>query len=295
MHVIAVFIGIGLQLLLYLVYIFNSLRFIGSPSEKLQYYVTANVPFVTVVIYGVAIFQYNTAVPEHPFLNYFFIEWMITTPMLIANTGRILHIRLYKYFLLSAATIGMSFSGYVAHNLENRTAALAIVGAGGLCCCFVISFLAYIYYRRKRVANSGKDGCVRAQDAPFTLSIAKKIITTMSVIWSFYPIVFICKLCDALTLDEIITIFIALDFLSKGVFTSLILGYYDQMNRRNSFLKFLMQPVRIFPVQTVPAALPVAASPSSGDIIDIVVTTPQQSPRLQKIMVHSAPIVFEDM
>jgi bacteriorhodopsin len=202
-------------------------------------------------------------------LNFFFIEWSITSPLIIINIGRVLHIKLYKYFLLSMATVAMTFFGYLAHSLP-RSDAFGSFAAGAACYVFVIVFLSFVYYRRTTSQNSGTDGCIRSPGAPLTLRTVRRLIISMSIAWSLYPVCFLLYLCELLTTDITAVIFVVLDILSKGIFTSILLGYYDAISRQDTFLRFLVEPpvARVTPSPPSPARLHAKTTPPIQIVFD---------------------------
>jgi bacteriorhodopsin len=257
MYFIATVCGAGFQTILFSIYVYNSIQYIGTPNEKTMYYTTTNVPFYTAILYSMALIQYGNAdnAPSPAFLNYFFIEWAITTPLLIANIGRVLHLPLYLCLLLSSSTIGMSVCGYLAHVLP-RPAAFGAFAAGGTLYVFCLSFLAYLY------SNKHTIGDVVSNDYPPNISmarrVAKRLILGVYSVWTLYPICFLLFLFEVISLDVVITAFVTLDVASKGVFTSLLLGYYDYVNRHDSFLQSLVvfrRKQRIRPLPSPPRQL----------------------------------------
>jgi bacteriorhodopsin len=257
MYFIATICGAGFQTILFSIYVYNSIQYIGTPSEKTMYYATANVPFYTAILYSMALIQYGDAgtAPSPAFLNYFFIEWAITTPLLIANIGRVLHLPLYRYFIMSSSAIGMSFCGYLAHMLP-RPAAFGAFAAGATLYVYCLSFLTYLYFNKHMI------GDVVSNDYPPNISmarrVAKRLIIGVYSVWTVYPICFLLYLFEFISLDVVITAFIALDVASKGVFTSLLLGYYDYVNRHDSFLQSVVvfqRKQRIRPLPSPPRQL----------------------------------------
>jgi bacteriorhodopsin len=242
MYFIAVLLGISVQLTLFLFYLYHSYRYRGITSEKLQYYITANVPLATTAVYGLALVKYNDLTADPGFLNFFFIEWMITTPLLLINIGRVLHIKLYKYFFLLTAAILMNFLGYLSYNIE-KTIAFAPFAAGSLCYSFIVIFLAILYRRRKQ-----KISIDPTSEQSITLHVAGRLLFILFSFWTLYPVVLLSYMFGILTTDITITLFVALDFFSKGAFTLLLLGYYDSLSQNNTLLHYLARPRSIVPM-----------------------------------------------
>lgn len=241
----------GLQMSLFLLYVYNSFRYISTHTEKIQYYTTAIVPFNTVAFYTMALATYGSpiGIPSPPILNFFFIEWMVVTPLLIVNIGRALHMPLYSYLLLSTSAIGMNLCGYLAHNLS-RPLAFGAFAVGGVCYSYALLSLTYMYYYRNRAegAVTVTRLATRNNDMFVVLHIAKILITSVYCVWSLYPVCFLLYIFEAISLDSVIIAFVVLDFISKGVFTCVLIGYYNYVNQTDSFLQWLIRPRRVYPL-----------------------------------------------
>lgn len=188
----------------------------------------------------------------------------------------------------------MNFCGYLAHNTA-RPAAFGPFAAGGVCYTFILSFLFYIYRRRYSANNTGTDGCIRSTDATITLCVACRFLVAISCLWSLYPTVFLLYLVETLTVDITITLFVVLDVITKGFFTLLILGYYDHLYRRDTFLQFLVRPRQIQPATTSPTSVasPQQLQPATTSLISIQLQI--IVPRVHQKMESPTPIVFSDI
>jgi bacteriorhodopsin len=249
MYYEALLSGIGIQTALFMMYVYNSVRYVGIPNEKLLYYTTANIPCIAAILYSMALIQYGNHDGDPPaaLLNYFFIEWLVTTPLLIINMGRVLHMKLYKYFILSSAAVGMNFFGYIAHNIP-QPEAFGAFAAGGACYVFIMGSLTYTYYNPTVVGDTVTHASPRTPESQIALVIVKNLLRSIFSLWSAYPLVFLLYMARVMTEDSAIVTFVVLDIVSKGIFTSTLLGYYDHVNKHDSFLQYLIRSSRVVPL-----------------------------------------------
>jgi bacteriorhodopsin len=263
---VALPIGVGFQLCFFKAYVWNSIHYYGIPSEKLMYYITSNIPLVTAFTNGLALFKFGLYPQSDEILNFFFIEWAITTPLLIINIARVLNIQMYKYFLLSSATATTMFLGAVSHNSTSTLVKYTTFGIGCGCYVSILLFLASIYFNRKKPNNSLMNDMYLRQYVPTILFVSKWLIILSTSVWACYPVTLFLYENEITSLTTTISLFVALDVLSKGVFTSIILGLNDYLNRRDSFLQTLLR----FPThQSEPVPKTASSSSISVHVIEI--------------------------
>jgi bacteriorhodopsin len=246
---------IPINLLLFLHHIYYSYKYVANESEKLYYYLTSVIPLGPAVMYS---FQLITCVTEPDYvhgdnsLDIFFKLWTVTNPLLLINLGRVVNVSIRQYLVLVFSDLLMYIVGFLAHKTKDRIIFWAAFSIGSIMFCIILSTVIYLYFVKKH-----KDG-----DANM-LHVYKYITKFIIASWALYPTVFILFKIGIFTILECEIAFIVLDFLTKSVFSSIIIMYHRHVNRRKSMMGYLQWTSnRIIPLETI-------LESSSTDIPDI--------------------------
>jgi bacteriorhodopsin len=136
------------------------------------------------------------------------------------------------------ADIGLYTIGYLSYKTRDETTFIVT-----LVITFLLFFVICITLLREYMTNKTAEGMSNIS-APVK-HISKFIILT----WGCYPVVFILYKVSFITLVQSAIIFIALDFLTKSVFSSIIIGYHRHLNRRKSLVDYAKR--RVIPLETI--------------------------------------------
>ena len=232
---------------LFVYYIYIANQTIRNHRSRSMYYTTAIIPLIPLTLYGVNLIQYelNGTPVNADYLTLYFIEWCFTTPLFIINLTRIISIHLSQQLVLSFLAFLMNLIGFASHASKTMPTKLQLYGVA--CSLFVGlgGRLILLYTRQKKsiyIAN---------QYTRSLISVFKVLVRFILLSWSCYPVVFIVYELGYLNHTQIAVAFTCLDFLSKGVFTSILIGYQEHTHRRNSITaRFVQRIARVVPIQT---------------------------------------------
>lgn len=234
-------IGIAIHGLL-TVYQFHIARtFTGNFKDKLYYYNAHVISLIPIILYLYKVLNiYAYPYTERLFLEVFYIEWAMTSPLILLNTGRLIQIPVYKYILLSLLDSLMILSGYISYIFENPAVVYLSYGIG--CLCFMI--LNFIFISQLKLCSPRANQ--KFLHPPASLyrdriryRIFRAIVSSIVVSWSLYPVVYILYKLGILALETTVWVFVGLDVATKGVFTNLLLGSREIYRTPSSCLGFL--------------------------------------------------------
>lgn len=233
--------------ILFLYYIFLASTYIRPPAIRHIYYTTSIIPLNTLTMYGfnLILYGFSNKPINGDMLTLFFIEWCITCPLFIINVSRLVAMKLSRQLLLTSLTICVNMLGFISHRIVDRTIKFQLYGAActlflGLC----INLLYHYHIQSQLYYNNNPH-------IKNTTTVFKLLVKLILGTWSLYPIAFLVYELGNLSHEQIILTFTCLDFISKGCFTSILIGYYEHTYRRNSIVSFLTRNItRIAPVTT---------------------------------------------
>jgi bacteriorhodopsin len=235
-------IAIPINIALFLHHIYYSHNYVANQADKLYYYITAIIPLAPAVIYSFGLIDYFTTNGEvyynNTFLELFFKTWVISNPLLMINVGKVINISLAKYLVLIFADIGIYIIGYLSYKTQDTKTFIATFAVSSILFLLIFFTLLEEYMRNKTAEGMSN------LSAPVKLG-SKFIIVT----WACYPATLILYKVTVITLVQASIIFIALDFLTKSVFSSIIIGYHRHLNRRKSLVDYAKR--RVIPLETV--------------------------------------------
>ena len=240
--------SIGAYSLLYAYYFYSSFRYIRSPSENVLFYKNTLTTFVPIVIYLHTLIQLyiNTLSIEQYIFDYFFMEWMITTPLLISTIAFLAKLKMYKQFVLVASTILMNLFGMLANKTISSQMLFLYFGIG--CSIFIFIMIYVILLYKNRVNSIFKSNEPYIQYTNFL----KCLIQTVLVTWIFYPGVFLMYKLNVIPIEYSIILFNLLDFISKGVFIGNIIRYNEVIALRDTFISQIYpQPISTVSTDTL--------------------------------------------
>lgn len=259
---------IPLNLLVFLHHLYYSTRYIPNQEEKIYYYLTSIIPLTPAVMYSFSLVNYFVDTENYydsRFLDVFFKTWIVSNPLLLMNLGKVVNIKLYKYMLLIVCDILMYISGYISYRTHDRDVYITTLVISSLCFIGIMWNIIHAYYYHH---NPQADEAV----FPFYQRIMKFIIVT----WVAYPIVFLLFKEGVITLETIALAYIALDFITKTVFTSIIIQYHRIINRRKSFVNYQTriemnaESHQVVPVELTPLPYYNEISPSASPTITMI-------------------------
>lgn len=221
---------IPIDFLVFFHHIYYSFTYIPNKQEKIYYYLTSIISLAPAVMYSFSLVNYlidGENYYDSRFLDVFFKTWIVSNPLLLINLGKVIDIKLYKYMLLIICDILMYISGYISYRTSSRDVYIVSASFAALCFLIIMSHIIYYFYRLKH--KTPEDILI-----PFYQHLLKFIIIT----WAAYPTAFLLFKEGQITLQEISLTYIALDFLTKTIFTSVIINYHRIMNHRKSLVNY---------------------------------------------------------
>jgi bacteriorhodopsin len=220
-------------------YIYIARKEIRTKTERLSFVSTAVIPLVPVLVYTINILNYylNDTYSIHTILNNFNMEWIFVTPLLLLNFTHTMRISIHEQFFLILCVTLMNLCGYISNLIVDPFYISYSLG----CVFFIIIllFLTYLYNDNDRFIKKSIQYSNRLKILYKSLTLS--IITT----WSLYPIVFILMKNNTLAIHHSLFSFICLDFLSKGIFTFLLISEREIIYQRDSFVN------QIYPLESI--------------------------------------------
>jgi bacteriorhodopsin len=222
------------------------MKYIPNQQEKLYYFLTSIIPLAPAVMYSFSLIDY--LVSENPltsprFLEVFFKTWVISNPLLTINLGKVFNIKLYKYLLLVFVDISMYIAGYIAYRVHDRGIYIATLAIAALCFMFLMGNI--VYYNRRINEQS---------QTHEMLPVYRTLIKFIILSWAAYPIVFILFKEGIIEIHDVAIAYIILDFLTKTVFSSIIITYHMSVNRKKSIINYqfrLSNAPQILPLENM--------------------------------------------
>ena len=233
--------------ILFLYYIFLASTYMRPINIRHIYYTTSIIPLIPFTLYGynLALYGIGNKPVDSEMLTLYFIEWSFTTPLFIINVSRLVAMKLSRQLLLTFFTICINMLGFISHITTNYTTKIQLYGVAcslflGICVNLLYHYIVQsrlYYHNNPHIKN--------------TVTIFKVLVRIIVGSWTLYPITFIFYELGHLTNEQVILTFTCLDFISKGLFTSILIGYYEHTYRRNSIVSILARRItRIVPVDT---------------------------------------------
>ena len=269
---------------LYQVYLNH--QFNGSYKDKLYYFNAHLITLTTITIYTIMILN-ELFIGEIYTINYFYIEWLCNTPLILIDLGKLTNIQLDNYIYIILLDHLMLVSGYISYITTNQTLSFIMFGLGSL--CYIILFTIYVK-NLKIFSNDTRQTKLRSR-------ICYVIYSTMAIIWTLYPIIDILFKTEIIDFKTTSTIFVVIDVLTKGVFTTLMLGSKEIYQARNSKFKTIMfklfrvHPLEINTVQnTIEDYTEVIKIAEKYDLQLVSVNTPNNTINTNSTISNSSPI-----
>jgi hypothetical protein len=177
-----------------------------------------------------------------PSLTYFYIDWIITTPLILIKLGYFTSISLNSYIYIILLDELMIMSGYISYITPNSSLSYAMFSIGSL--CYILINIIYL----KNIKSLEKPPNLKQR---FFIGLYYSIAFT----WIFYSIEHILFKTNNITQNTAEIVYVTLDILTKGIFTTLLIGSREIYQIHNSWLKnlinkmFRVHPYEINPVQ----------------------------------------------
>ncbi len=178
-----------------------------------------------------------------PSLTFLYIEWIFATPLILTKLGYFTSIPLNSYIYIILLDELMIMSGYVSYITQNNALSYAMFSLGAL--CYILLNAIYL----KNIKNT----IILKQNLRYRLfcGLYYSIVFT----WIFYPFIHILLKTNNITQSTAVIVYVTLDILTKGIFTTLLIGSREIYQKHNSWLKILIHklfrvhPYEINPVQ----------------------------------------------
>ncbi len=237
---------IPINVLLFLHHMYYSYKHVANDTEKIYYYLTAIIPLAPAVMYSFQLITHLTH-PTYPeiietnVLDVFFVSWVVTNPLLIINLGKVVNIRLNHYFILVGCDLTMYIIGFLAYKTADPIIFISSIVISCVMFCIILGTIIYLYYYKKY-----------PEGYHHMLPIYKILTKFIIMSWPLYPTMFILLKTGNITIIECAIAFIVLDFLTKSIFSSIIIVYHRNLNRRKSLADYLRRSSqRIMPLDSI--------------------------------------------
>ncbi len=187
-------------------------------------------------------------------LDYFYVEWVFTTPMILINLGRLLQIPFSHYSVIIAFDMTMVLSGYISYISTNPVVIFTAIGYGCACFCGIFTY----YLRKLKVFNKK----IREHSLPpisiyrdsIRYRIYRAIIITIICSWILYPLGHILYKLGITDYNQTVIIYVCLDIATKGIFTNMIIGLKEVYRIPSSYLGLLTKKLfQVHPLEIKPA------------------------------------------
>ncbi len=233
--------GIGLLGIFTIYQVCLSYTYDGHYKDKIYYYCCHLITIIPLFIYIYAIINIyilNTPLP----LSLFYIDWTITTPLSIITIGRFLKIPVKQHILLTICDLTMILSGYISYASKIPIVIYSTFGVGSL--CFVIlmaSFITKLKPFQKPIIHSLPPTSIYRDSARYRFF--KVLVGIVVCAWPLYPISHILLKEGIITPYIAEEIYVTVDVLSKGLFTTVLLASKEIHRNGTSLLGRLTKKV----------------------------------------------------
>lgn len=233
-------IGIGTLGCISLYHLYLNSLYKGTYRDKLYYLNSHIITLTPIIFYLFIILDELFMTQKNNIIQYFYIEWIVSTPLMLKNIGRFTLIPLNYYIYIILLDYLMILCGYISYITTNNI--LNYVMYGGGCICYIIINILFLrnlkIFKEKQQINTLK------------YRIFNLIYFSIATVWIVYPIIHILLKTNNISINMAINGYIVLDILSKGVFTSLMLGSRELYQIRESYLKKISRKIfRIHPLE----------------------------------------------
>jgi hypothetical protein len=224
MDIVHLYIICGIiNILTFVYYRFLAIKYLKESKHTTMIYINTTLPLAPAIQSILALIKYLFTNSLEGMLELYFFEWMITTPLLLITLSSIKDKNEYMYSILTVLCEGMILSGYISSNfyLTNTIRnAYILFGVGSCMYGSILFILCYIYKYSKNIPeNQGQYNELNKN------KLYKILLFILSSSWIIYPIVFFLFINDSISMYSSYIVFSCSDFISKGLFTLITIGY----------------------------------------------------------------------
>jgi bacteriorhodopsin len=236
--------GIGVLGTITLYHLYLNSIFEGTYKDKLYYLNSHIITLIPILIYLIMILD-EVILGQVPSLTFFYIDWIITTPLILTKVGYFTSIPLNSYIYIILLDELMIMSGYVSYITPNNALSYAMFSLGGM--CYIVINAIYL--------KNIKSTIILKQKQNLRYRLFCGLYYSIAFIWIFYPIIHILLKINSITQSTAVIVYVILDILTKGIFTTLLIGSREIYQKHTSWLKnlinkmFHVHPLEINPVQ----------------------------------------------
>jgi bacteriorhodopsin len=244
---------------LYAYYFRSSFLPIRSQIEQNIFFTNTMITGIPIVIYTFILLNtvYYNETEEILIPQFLFIEWTMSTPLILYTIGGISKITLPKQLALSTAAVGINIFGYLAHGAREKETMLLFFLLGSSVFLGILGTLQWIYWKRRTMVDLSSP-----RYREYTRLIFQVAHSTI-LLWILYPINFILYKYEFYGINAAYPIFAILDFFSKGGFISCIIHNQEALCLIDSFTN------QIFPRRASASARVQPESPVASEKLQI--------------------------
>ncbi len=250
--------------------------FKGNYKDKLYYYYSHLVTVIPLVLYSCMIAD-KLIIGTQESLTYFYVEWIFTTPMILINLARLIHIPLTHYILIILIDMTMVFSGYISYLSTNPIVIYSTFAYACLCFCSLFTY--YLQklklFRRKMEKLSLPPTSIYRDSIRYR--IYRAILISIVCSWVLYPLTHILYKTQTIDYTQTVILYICSDVATKGIFTNLLLGSREIYRTPSSFLGILTKKLfQIHPLEIKPSDTQLEEILNAKKEINVVTIIPEE-------------------
>ncbi len=268
--------------------------FVGNYKDKLYYYYSHLITVIPLVLYSCMIAD-QLMVGNQESLIYFYVEWIFTTPMILINLARLIHIPLTHYILIVLTDMTMVFSGYISFLSTNTIVIYSTFVYACLCFCALFTYyLQKLKVFRKRMEKLSLPPTSIYRDS-IRYRIYRAILISVVCSWILYPLGHILYKSGSITVNQTVIWYVCLDVATKGIFTNLLLGSRELYKKSPlSFLGILTKKLfQIHPLEIKPSDTQIEEILEAKKEVPIVTIIPEEDDKSLNNISHIKQIQFE--
>ena len=201
-----------LHICIFTLNVVKSYRIIQNRYYNTVAIVNGIISLLPVGIYSISCITYSNNLTIAATVMPFFIEWIISIPLLLLNSIQFIKMNTCQRILMYSMSTAMTLLGYGSAISTDIYVSAALFIISSLCylslllILYVHYFISYNHIRKEQVAAIVKQN---------NLVVFRAIAFTISITWNGYPIVFILWKYDIIGLEGMVAGFIVFDFITN--------------------------------------------------------------------------------
>lgn len=206
---------------IYYIYIIKNILYLSS--QLFIYYIYSVLHLVPATFYLLNIIDFIQSDTWDSVLCKYPIEWIITIPILLLSLTNFKQVQIKFYYILTFLITLMNLITYTSFKfylLNNKLIMYSFFYLGVVIYISILSILYFIMIRfNNTISNSTQYNIINNN------KIYKFQLLCIIFSWTIYPIIYILLMNSQITIELSIILFTITDFLTKAIFTAVVMGY----------------------------------------------------------------------